>query len=175
MMALEKKLALTDLKGYYEEQKWRTLAKEIVQYQNFKSNKAAEKILGDWKTCTKKNYFNIGLRYMRSGFRDAHVGVKFYDFIDEAIEKCTQPLTPSISDKRHQRRINIQSKKATIPDVMQQPTTVLPTQLISKFEYGVRRGDLIVIMANEQVVNDFVSACKRLGIDDIKIVNITVE
>ena len=167
MMEIEKKLALADLKTYHEDQKWRTLAKEIVQYQNFRAAKACKKISGDWQLGTKKNHFNIGLRYMRNKIRDGHMGNKFYNFIDEAIQQHVQPLTPSISDKAHPRK-----PRSTQP--VERPHFDIPKQLTQPFEYGIRYKNNIAI-ADEQAATNFINICKSLGIDGVRVVTITVE
>lgn len=168
MMAIEKKLALADLKTYQQDQNLRTLAKDIVRYQLFRVKSVIHKLSGEFTATTKYSYFKVGVRYIKDGSKKPRISHKLYDFIDEAIQQCVQPLTPSKQDRarEYKRRQKVEVK---------QPQIDVPQQLTQPFEYGIRKDDKIIVMKDDHAANEFLNNCRSLGIDGVRLITLTVE
>lgn len=91
---------LDNLPNVVRENKLKNLAENIVKYQKFKTNAIISKI----GTCgyTKSsiyNYINFGIQYINNN-RKERQGGSLYKYIDEAISKHIQPLTPKENERR---------------------------------------------------------------------------
>ena len=109
MMEIEKKLALADLKTYHQDYKLQKLATNIIKYQNFKSSAIPDEVKKDFSYKTFASYFSQGLRYIKTQYKNPKTSKKLFQFIDEELKRCIQPLTPSEKDKK--RFITIEQLK----------------------------------------------------------------
>ena len=152
MMAIEKKLQLTDLSQY----DLRALSRSIVKYQLFKVKSALHKLEGNFAPTTKFNYFKIGVRYLKTKVKEPKVNPKLYDYLDECLDSHIQPLTPSPKDKAREYNRKKEQKVT--------PVFNLPQQVTEKFEYAVRNGNQIMVFDNEDQIKQFINNLNSLMI-----------
>ena len=166
---------LQNLKEDWQEKQLRDIAKWIVKYQNFKLNIALEKIDTDFcSKLTLKNYLVRGLRYLKTGKKTSGVKTALYDFLEEELEKHTQPLRPTFSEQKQAYRRDY-TKKENIPPIV--PVTLKKVQkpLIANFEYGIRIENDIKIFKNEDMANGFLQGLNFCGNNEGRLVSVEVE
>lgn len=171
MMEIEKKFALADIKTVYNEQKLRTLACNIVKYQLFRANKAVHKMESHLSKTTTIAYFKAGVKYIREGIQKPRINQNLFRLIDECIRQHVQPLTPSKSE-----RAIIHKKHAARSKHIKTIDLDLPQQVTESFIYGIRKGNNIVILPDEQSVVSFIKINRSLNdADDVTGVMLTIE
>lgn len=96
---LEKNLKNKDL-SVFKTEPIKLVAKQVVQYQDFRIGAALERINGmGLSQTTLKNYFNMGRAYIKKGVKNSSCSQRLYDEIDFWTGQKLQPLTPSLQDK----------------------------------------------------------------------------
>ena len=82
-----------------QENKFRNLAENIVKYQKFRTSAIIAKIDNcGYTRSSMYNYINFGIQYINNGCKTRQAG-SIYKYIDEALAKHIQPLTPSENEK----------------------------------------------------------------------------
>ena len=171
MMEIEKKFALSNLQELHNEKQLRALACNIVKYQLFRANKAVHKMDSHLSKTTTLSYFKAGIKYIREGVKNKRINHNLFTLIDECLKQHVQPLTPSKSEKAiiHKKHAARTPKVKTID-------LNLPKQMIEPFVYGIRKGNNIVIVPDEQTVINFVKVSRALKeADDVTGVMITIQ
>lgn len=110
----QKSFPMGELPKVIQEATLKKLATEIVKLQKFKSSVAIHKLPGDYTINTKANYFRAGVRYLKDRTRLALAPNDLYNYIDEAIAKHVQPLTPKEDEKSVPRK-DYTRKEAVLP------------------------------------------------------------
>ena len=170
-MEIEKKFALSNLKELHKEQQLRTLACNIVKYQLFRANKAVHKMESHLSKTTTITYFKAGVKYIREGIEKPRINQNLFRLIDECIKQHVQPLTPSKSEKAV-----IHKKHAARTKTVKTIELNLPKQITEQFVYGIRKGNNIVIVPDEQAVVNFIKVNRALkDADDVVGVMLTIQ
>ena len=125
-------------------------AKNIVKYQNFKTSAALKLFEYKVSYTTALNYFNLGITYIKIKIKSKSIPMKIYEYIDDAIKKHIQPLTPKESEKRRVNKKMFAKKEATLP--IQNALNEIRTEktLTEKFEYGVKYSDHDIKILNSK-------------------------
>ena len=92
---------LQNLTEDFKEKQLKDIAQWIVKYQKFKIKIALEKL--DTTFCSKytlKNYLVRGLKYLKTREKTGGVNNSLYDYIDDELQKHTQPLQPTLSQRK---------------------------------------------------------------------------
>lgn len=96
---LERNLKNKDL-SVFKTDPMRLIAKQIVQYQNFKFCAAKKKINRiNLTEGSLRNYFVNGKKYIKTGIKCPSVAKGLFENIDFWLNQKLQPLTPSEEDK----------------------------------------------------------------------------
>lgn len=168
MMPIEEKFASTDL-SIFKTEPLKLIAKQIVQYQNFKPRIALKKMNHlHFSKGMVTNYLTFGRKYLREGFRHRGASSKLYNYIDEWKEKQLQPLVPKDDEKAIERKHTV---RAIDTKAVEEPVRTVsihaksPLSVTSEFYYGVKIENTIKIFDTEKECK----AClKGLKLADIK-------
>lgn len=146
---------LENLTEKVRENRLRSLAKNIVQYQNFSTSSIISKIDdAGLSYYTLKNYIDYGISYIKTGKVNRNIS-SIIGYIDENIKNCIQPLTPKNEEKRGFKK---QSKTIIKKD------TVLPVQNVLKNivtkninkSIAIKIDNNIVLLTSEEEANGFI-------------------
>lgn len=165
---------LQNLDEKIRENRLKNLAINIVKYQNFKTNCIISKI--ENAGCTKNTlltYINCGIIYLQSNKKYNKIPKQIYEYIDEALNKHIQPLTPKESEKR-QARIGCNRKPICKPSTSLSGLNAfnLPKQITETFDYGVKVGNNIRIFDSEKDAKSFCDSFKFFSNESIKLIEI---
>lgn len=133
--------------------KEKRIAKGIIQYQNFRTNIALERI--DFTGYGKSSaimLFNTGVAYLNTGNIASRGFGKIKQYIDEMRKQYT-PLTP----KESERRIKCGGKKRTATII--EPKVNVQPKVTETFIYGVETSKGIIPYQKEE---DFLTAVRTL-------------
>lgn len=172
-------VGLAELRQGIANKKMQDFAYNIVKYQKFKTSTAIKNINYDCSEKTKMLYFNAGVKYIKTKEREKYVPPTIYEYIDEALDKHIQPLTPSLQDERRvyaKKLVKKFTKKDDIPpvaklDIIQK----IQSKTDSNCEYGVKLSDTeIKICKNRDYAIGFAEGLKYLGKTDVKVITIKI-
>lgn len=168
MMKIEQDFAKKDL-SVFKKQPLELIAKQIVQYQNYKTS-AALKLINrmSYSEASLNTFFNKGRLYLKTGNKYAKCG-NLYSYIDDWTEKHIQPLVPKPEEKYEYKpkvRKNNNKEKIIIK---------IPQKLTENFEYGVKIENKVYIFNTEKECEAFIQGIKLFSDDDTKIVHIKIE
>ena len=142
-----------------QEQKIKKVAETIVKYQKFKNSIIIDKIGDGLAKSTKANYITCARHFLVTGEKYKNiVGNNFYKYLQECINKCVQPLTPSFDEKLRETKRKYTSKNVNPPI-----TKILPKKITSKIEYGIKFEDRIVLEVSEDRAKAFLKGIKFLN------------
>lgn len=167
---------LDNLDEGLKKKKFMDMATFIVKYQKFKTSVAVEKMKDiDIANTTKSSYFSLGCSYLKTKERKRTMPPILYKCIDEVVNKCIQPLTPSIEEERKIKKQNYTKKEALPPvaklDIVKQPIST------NNIEYGVKSGNTIMLMPNREYALGFLAGLKNLNKEkeiDAKVVTVEI-
>ena len=164
---------LETLKEDLRAKQLRDIAIWIVKYQKFKMNIALDKLDTDFcRKKKKKNYFVRGLKYLRTKEKSSGVNSVLYDFIEEEIQKHTQPLRPNFSEQKREYKRDYTKKDAKPPIVA---LKAVQKPLTANFEYGIRIGNDIKILESEDIAKGFIQGLKFAGNNNAILVGVEVQ
>lgn len=127
---LEKNLKEKDL-SVFKVEPMKLLAKQVVQYQNFKFSSAKLKINRmSYSEISVKNYFYKGIDYIKNKKKDGRTPTRFFDYIDFWLSQKLQPLTPSEKEKALIRKRAIETiEKPIINQDIEVENATKPTNI----------------------------------------------
>jgi hypothetical protein len=148
-------------------------AKEVVQYQNFRTAVALEKM----QYMKDRQTFNMAVGYVKYGTRHPNIISKaFKAALDECIKNHVQPLTPKQDEVRQKRgcggqnlKKHYQKKDAVVPIATLE---VVNEKLTETFEYGVMQGNNIRIFNSEEEARQFRDNLVFFSAKEIKLVEV---
>ena len=137
---LEADLKNKDIRTQFKQEPLRQLARQIVQYQDFTTKTALEKMnTGAYTDWTARQYFQDGRKYIKTSkkVRNGKNPPNLYHYIDEFLEQKLQPYTPKENERAKIKKVQLSTpkyepQKVEVPVVRKQPT---PKQNNDK--YGV--------------------------------------
>lgn len=155
---------LDELKEAIIDANWLDTALVVVKYQDFKSKVAIKQMPKFLSESTRRNYFEAGVKYIKTQQKWKGGCKAFYAAIDKTISDCVQPLTPRAEDARRvykTRKKNYQSKDAVPPikKVMESLNSVASTN----FTYGVQIDDVVKIFNNSADAKLFLTGVTFAG------------
>lgn len=161
MMALEKKLAETDLSKYenYTKDKF---AQQICIYRNFKTNEALKRFDG-WKKLysksTAKWYFDESMRYLNKGV--CLLPQSFIKYLENYKDcSCYTPESPQFA-----RGKGIKGRKSMKIEVPVTRRKAVQSTVIEKFVYGIRfNGCCMITFANEKEQEMFLKGMEMASV-----------
>lgn len=162
MMALEKKLAETDLSRYKKSARER-FAEQICLYRNFKTKEAMKRI-DCWKEihseATAKWYFDESNRYLTKGI--TLLNKTFVELLDKyKNNECLVPDRPEFA--RLKDRAGRGRKKIDVP--VKIITNPIKADVCEKFSYGIRfNGCCMITFANEHEQSMFLKGMEMASI-----------
>lgn len=164
---------LDNLTEKVRENRLRNLAKNVVQYQDFKTKAIIRKIdNAGYSESTLRFYIDKGISYIKNGKRHRELG-NFTEYIDEYINKCIQPLTPSKYDKRKFIARNFPITETTCTP--NSPVQMVLNKLNNKnYKIAVQTGNLLCMVDGEDQANGFMQ-CLQVFNKEGQIVRIIVE
>lgn len=169
----------------------RNLGENIVKYQYFKTTEII-KIIDNagYKEETLRSYVNSGINYINTGKKFQQYG-NFYQYIDDAISRCVQPLTPKDNQKRQPHFNRYIRKTTSVPKEMNVPVVNVLSKIAcgavkneniksSKCDvvpagtmYGVKMDKNIRIVGNILEAKSFKEGLSFMGKTDAKIIEIS--
>ena len=134
------------------------LAVQIVKYQKFSTRAIFEKIDTSFLSKeTAKVYINAGISYIKAGTRYKAVPAVLFQFIDDAIANCVQPLRPAFGEARRETNRVYKRKEAVLPVNKVVKNIVEDKQEItSKFDYGIKIDNRIILFKSEDEMEQFI-------------------
>ena len=155
---------LETLKNDLKEKAIRDFAYNIVKYQKFNTKIAVSKFEHSYSKITACNYFDAGLKYLRTGntFK-ANYNKHLYTYIDEAVAKHIQPLIPSMKEERQLKK-GYYARKENNPPITK--LAVVNKPLTAKINYGVQINDNIVLCKTEDEARAFLRGMRFLSRKD---------
>ena len=97
---------LENLPDIVRENKMKQLGENIVKYQKFKISAILNKIdYAGLSKSTLNSYITSGINYIKTGKKYKQYG-SYYKYIDEAIERHVQPLTPEVIELLEIEEVN---------------------------------------------------------------------
>lgn len=155
---------LETLKDDLKEKAIRDFAYNIVKYQKFITKIAVEKFEHTYSKTTACNYFDAGLKYLRTGSTfNANYNKHLYTYIDEAVANHVQPLTPS-KDEERQIKKGYYTRKDNNPPIAK--ISIVKKPLTAKINYGVQINDNIVLCKTEDEARAFLRGMRFLSRKD---------
>ena len=154
-------------------QKLKKVAEDIVKYQNFQASIACEKMNTNLAKSTKMNYITCGRYYIKTGnkYKGNVVGNNFYLYLQEAIDKHIQPLTPAFNERKREIKKDY-TKKASTPPIKK--IIEQKGDLTTKIEYGIKTENKVILELDENNARAFLRGLKFLK-SDINAKLVTVE
>lgn len=167
---------LENLTEKVRENRLMNLAKNVIQYQNFKTSTIIKKVDSAGLTLsTLKGYIDNGISYIKTG--KINSGVKgFVKYIDANLKNCVQPLTPKKEDERCFKKSpnkSIHKKEAALP--VQNVLKEITAKNIKK-AIAVKMNNNIVIQSSEEEANGFIKGIEFMDKNlECKLINISYE
>lgn len=176
MMEIEKNLATTDLNPF-KNIKEKRMAKGIIQYQNFMTKVALEKIdYTGYSLPTAKNMFQEGLRYLKTGTYCKSSGVgTLIKYIDEYKSRFVA-LTPKDSERRRTaNKSNKAQSTSRVKQVAQSKPVTSPISVTEMFNFGIEMNGQFHKFKSADERCGFLRALKYVNNDsDIKLCHMTI-
>lgn len=168
MMKIEKELAKKDL-SVFKHAPLELIAKQIVQYQNYKTSVALKLINRmSYSKASLNSFFTKGRLYLKTGNKNAKCG-NLYNYIDNWTEKHIQPLVPKPEEKyEYKPKVKTNNKQEKIK-------IKAPQRLTEKIDYGVKIENNVYIFDTEKECEAFIQGTKLFGNNNAKIVHIKIE
>ena len=166
---------LETLKDDLKEKAIKDFAYNIVKYQKFITKVAVGKFEHAYSKTTACNYFDAGLKYLRTGNTfNANYNKKLYTYIDEAVANHVQPLIPK-KDEERQIKKGYYARKENNPPITK--LAVVKKPLTAKISYGVQINDNIVVCKTEDEARAFLRGMRFLSRKDEvgKLVTLEIE
>lgn len=167
---------LSTLKSDLNEKKWRQIAEDIIKYQDFKFKVAIDKMRGSLSDVTKKNYITSGRYYLKNGktYDGLSATPSLYRFIDIVKSEHLQPLIPSEQDRARITKPRKKDYTKKNAELSISKMDIIKTPTCAKFEYGVRFGDIIYLMKNEEFAKVFAKGVIATG-NNARIVSVEMD
>lgn len=172
------RVTLENLSEEVRKNRLRNLAINIVKYQNFKTSAVINKIDNcGYTKSSLMSYINFGINYIKTSFRERRGG-SIYDYIDEALAKHIQPLTPTAEEHRVQKRGGKRKKhkgdditpvEKVLKEIEQK--TSIPKNL----KYAVKMDKNLRIMDSIEEAKAFQDGLTFMGNINTELVKITYE
>ena len=144
-------ITLQNLPEAVKENKTKNLAEWVIKYQKF-NFKAAKQFAPDGYTDKSlQNYLYNGCKYLERGT----INPMFKAFcrkLEELKQKCVQPLTPSLENRKREYKKDYTKKEAT-PPIINVP--VIRKTLTAQIQYGVKFDDFIKLFESEEEAKAF--------------------
>lgn len=163
--------------------RYRNFAENMVKYQNFKTSAIIPKIdnFNNASRKTLESYINSCVYYIKSG-KKYHSFSHLYKYIDEALKKHIQPLTPSSADKRITHKITkkkidkdlVLPVNKVIDEINKKSKAIFENELNKNKFYAVKIDKNIVLQDNLSEAQGFKKGCEFVGAKDVKLVNIRI-
>lgn len=155
---------LETLKDDLQQKAIKDFAYNIVKYQKFITKIAVDKFEHAYSKTTACNYFDAGLKYLRTGNTfNANYNKNLYIYIDDAVANHVQPLTPSKNEERQVRK-SYYTRKENNPPITK--IEVVKKPLTAKINYGVQINDNIVVCKTEDEARAFLRGMRFLSRKD---------
>lgn len=168
MMKIEKEFAKKDL-SVFKRAPLELIAKQIVQYQNYKRSVALKLINRmSYSESSLNSFFTKGRLYLKTGNKYAKAG-NLYKYIDSWTEKHIQPLVPKPEEKYEYK------PKAKTNNKQEKITIKIPQKLTENIDYGVKIENKIYIFDTEKECKAFIQGIKLFSNNEAKIVHIKLE
>ena len=148
----------------------RDIALTIVKYQKFKTKFIKEYVNVDINEKTLDNYISFGITYINTKRVHKSCNKKLYDYIDYYVNQHVQPLNPPFDKKRLLYPKTFTKKDAKLP--IQKIVNKEP--LTEKFEYGVRKDNLIQVFKSKNEAELFIQGVKFAN-GEAKLLKVTTE
>lgn len=172
------KTTLENLPSAVKENRLKQFGENIVKYQNFKTSAIINKIDNcGYTKSSLMSYINFGINYIKTSFRERRGG-SIYDYIDEALAKHIQPLTPTAEEHRVQKKggrrkkyksDNITPVERVLKEIEQK--TSIPKNL----KYAVKMNKNLRIMDSIEEARAFQDGLTFMGNISTELVKITYE
>jgi hypothetical protein len=165
-------IVFKDLEKKKQEDRLRTLAFDIVRYQNFKTKAILLHIYHNgYSKKSLTSYIQHGISYIKTK-KKTKGGGNIFNYIDEAIKNCVTPLTPEDNEKR----IFLQRKPKKLP--IQNVLKKINEQAISKENsrfLGIKIGDKIIIKESLDEIKAFQEGLIFMGNNNTKLIKVKIE
>lgn len=140
------------------------LGEQIVKYQKFNTKAMLEKIDTNFLSdSTAKVYFNAGISYIKAGTKYRAVPSLLFQAIDKAKENCIQPLRPAQGEERRETNRVYTRKSAILPvNKVVEKIVEDKAKYISKFEYGIKIDNKIMIFTSKKEAEHFIDCMMYL-------------
>lgn len=173
--------SLENLDKRIEENRQRQFGENMVKYQNFKTSVIRDRIdHAGFKEKTLDCYINSCIAYIKTGKKFAQYG-KIYDYVDEALARHVQPLTPKEEDRRRilpprsSKRVTSCIEKDKVPPVVNVLNQIKEiNKPVYEERFGVITEDRVILMENEDKARDFQKSFKLLSNNDIDVIEIKI-
>ena len=144
-----------------QQEKIKKVAEIILKYQKFKNSIIVEKMGDCLAKSSKLNYITCGRHYLKTGEKYKNVvGNNFYIYLQNALDKHIQPLTPSFDEKLKITKRDYTKKEAILPI-----TKIINSnkKITTNIEYGIKINDKIILQKNEEMAKAFLNGIKFLN------------
>lgn len=164
------KTTLENLPLAVRQNRLKELAINIVKYQNFTTSAFINKIdNAGYNASTLKLMICYAIRYIKTGEKNKRASA-LYPYIDEALKKHIQPLTPS---KRDQRITRLKQKSIPVQKVLQHINDKAIED--KKYQIAVQTDDSIKLQDDLKHAEGFLDGLKFCGRTNVKIVKVKIE
>lgn len=160
---------LQNLPQMVTENKFKILAKWVIQYSKFRASSALQYAPAGYKDISLIQYRTKAERYLNQGIIEAKYH-NFYKALDE-ISKKYQPLTPSESDrKKIYNRKDKSYLKAVQPPIAK--LDIVNKPICAKIKYGIQFDDTVLLFDKEDFARYFNKGIEHAGGEAGKIVTV---
>ena len=157
----------------------RNLSENIVKYQNFKTSEMLRIIdNAGYSKVSLEAFINAGINYIHTGKKISKRG-NLYKFIDDALNKHIQPLTPKVEQKR--RAFITKEKKQKVEKTTYLPINKVMDNLNKKAIknncnfYAVKMGKNLRLHDTQEEAQAFMDGLSFMGATETKIVKLVIE
>ena len=168
-----KSVTLENLAQKVQENRLRNLARNIIQYQHFKTNVILKKIdNAGYSQSTLRFYIDKGIGYIKTGKKIRQLG-SLCEYLDECMNKHIQPLTPKNEEKRIEfNRTYRNNDVLPVQRVLQKITqnTIIDT---NKNIYAVKMGKNIRLQESIEEAKGFLDGLSFIGNTNASIIQLT--
>lgn len=155
---------LSTLKKDLKEKRYKDLAKWIIQFQKFKTDKALLSAPPDITKSVLSVSLSAGIYYLQTGEKTSTLSKKVYEYIDEYVSTHTVvPLTPSKENKRvtYNKPRQRKAKRLPINKVLDTLKTEASEQ--GDFHWAVKMGDTIKVFDDKSKAEGFLKGIHYLS------------
>lgn len=171
------KTTLENLSSAVKENRLKQFGENIVKYQKFKTTAIINKIdNAGYSRATLVSYINSGIGYINNGTKYKQYG-DFYKYIDEAIAKHIQPLTPAYNERRVEKMMTKRKKnKPSVTPVERVLKEIeQKTSIPKNLKYAVKMNKNLRIMDSIEEARAFQDGLIFMGNINTELVKITYE